>query len=304
MFQVLKDRLKAVNVLLFSLSLLIAAFVARDYLAYTLAPRRAAMPGASDAAPSEPDKDLLAYAPIAESAAFPSKTGRLVPIEPMDASGPSGSGTAVFADLKLLGTFVRGVKSFAIFEKTGSPQSVFKIGEKVFEAGLLKSVTLDKAVVSVGLRDVSFTIKDEPLPERSEAFPGSRGPTLEPGERPGPGGPSGPMSKRLGENDWVIDQGALVNSLSNISTVLTDARMTPKVANGAIEGFLVTEIKPRGVFDAVGLKNGDVLRRINGYAIDTPEKAVQVLSGLKGETRIELDIDRSGKKMNFHYEIR
>lgn len=112
------------------------------------------------------------------------------------------------------------------------------------------------------------------------------------------------MSKKLGENDWVIDQGALVNSLSNISTVLTDARMTPKVLNGAVEGFLVTEIKPRGVFDAVGLKNGDVLKRINGYAIDTPEKAVQVLSGLKGETRIELDIVRGGKKMNFHYEIR
>ncbi|MBI2412415.1 MAG: hypothetical protein HYV24_04310 [Deltaproteobacteria bacterium] len=303
MFQGIKDRLKAVNILLFALSLPLSAFVARDYLAYSLAPRRAAMPGTRDTAPSEPDRDLLAYAPIAESSAFPSKTGRLVAIESIEASGSAGA-PPVFADLRLLGTFVRGVKSFAIFEKTGSPQSVFKIGEKVFEAGPLKSVTLDKAVVSVGPRDVSFTIKDEPLPERSGALPTGAGPATEPGERPRPGGPRGPMSRKISENEWAIDQGALVNSLNNISTVLTDARMTPKVANGAVEGFLVTEIKPRGVFDAVGLKNGDVLKRINGFDIDTPEKAVQVLSGLKGETRMEIDLVRGGKNMNFHYEIR
>jgi general secretion pathway protein C len=88
-----------------------------------------------------------------------------------------------------------------------------------------------------------------------------------------------------------------------MSKVLSDARLTPVFTEGKAEGFRVTEIKPRGVFDAIGLRNGDILKRVNGYEMTTPEKAVQVLTALKGQRSIDLDVVRNGARMSFHYDI-
>ncbi len=111
-------------------------------------------------------------------------------------------------------------------------------------------------------------------------------------------------SKKTGENQWVINQEAVLNALDDMGSVLTAARMTPVVRDGAIEGFLVTEIKPRGIMDAIGLKNGDILKRVNGYEMTSPERAVQVLTALKGQTSFEIDIVRGGQNLSFHYEVR
>ena len=102
-------------------------------------------------------------------------------------------------------------------------------------------------------------------------------------------------SKKTGDNRWVISQKAVLNALDDMGSVLTSARLTPRVKNGVVEGFLVTEIKPRGIMDAVGLKNGDILKRVNGYEMTSPERAIQVLTALKGETSFDLDIVRNGR---------
>ncbi|MBI5748319.1 MAG: general secretion pathway protein GspC, partial [Nitrospinae bacterium] len=43
---------------------------------------------------------------------------------------------------------------------------------------------------------------------------------------------------------------------------------------------------------------------VNNYDIDTPERAIQVISGLKGETRVNLDLMRDGQRVSFNYQIR
>jgi len=47
-----------------------------------------------------------------------------------------------------------------------------------------------------------------------------------------------------------------------------------------------------------------VLLRINDFAIDSPEKAVQSLAALKGQTRLKLDLVRDGQPATFNYDIR
>ena len=60
----------------------------------------------------------------------------------------------------------------------------------------------------------------------------------------------------------------------------------------------------RGVFGMVGIKNGDVLLRINDFPIDSPEKAIQSFVSLKGQSRIKLDLIRDGKPQSLNYDIR
>lgn len=285
------SKIKLINALFILAIFPVLALFVKDYLALKYRPQKTAPPKASAVnLPVEPR--IEDYALIVEGRLFPSMADRLTPIEVVEA-GPASAG--VLSELKLIGTFA-GKDSFAVFERAGANQQAFKKGETVFDSGILKDVSAGSAVIRSGARDVTFTLEIE-RPEGVKTAP------PEP-ERSKGGGGGGGLSKKVSESAWVIDQNAVLNSLENMGSVLTDARMTPRVAKGAIQGFTVTEIKPRGVFDAIGLKNGDVLTRINGYDIDSPERAMQVLAGLRGATAIDLDLIRGGEKKSFHYDIR
>lgn len=296
------SKLKYINIILILALFPLTGLIAKDYLVLRYSPSKKEPPRqAAPAAAARPD--LQAYAPIVERAVFPSSVRELKRIDlvdSMDLKGGQGISSAL-SELKLLGIYSGSTTGYAVFEKAGAAQEVFKEGDKVFDAGVIKEIDAEKVIISTDSRDVNFSVFKEDIP------PGLSMMGAESKEESVPeqsiGAPSR-MSKKITEGEWVISQDAVVKSLENMSSVLTDARLTPRVSKGAIDGFLVTEIKPRGVFDAIGLENGDVLTRINGYEIDSPEKAVQVLSALKGETSIELDIIREGQKRSFHYDIR
>ncbi len=102
----------------------------------------------------------------------------------------------------------------------------------------------------------------------------------------------------------IIDQRALNAALDNIGQAMTDARLLPSLKDGKTEGFRVSEVKPKGVFAAVGLKNNDILVKINDFPIDSPEKAIQSFMTLKGQNRIKLDLIREGSPTTLTYDIR
>jgi len=107
-----------------------------------------------------------------------------------------------------------------------------------------------------------------------------------------------------GGGNYVIDQRALNAALDNIGQAMTDARLLPSVKDGKVEGFRASEVKPQGIFGTIGIKNGDVLLRMNDFPIDSPEKAIQSFASLKGQSRIKLDLIRDGQPTTFNYDIR
>jgi len=125
---------------------------------------------------------------------------------------------------------------------------------------------------------------------------------------PAPGSPAAPLPgmavTQMGAGSFVIDQKALNATLDNIGQAMTDARLLPSMKDGKVEGFRISEVKPAGVFGMIGIKNGDVLLRLNDFAIDSPEKAIQSMASLKGQTRLKLDLIRDGQPATFSYDIR
>jgi len=302
------EKLKYLNLALALLAFPLLGLLAKDLLVLKYRPPvKAPLPAVTAQAPLE--APFESYSPILEKGAFPSRARQLTKID-IIAEGAEGATHPVLAELRLLGTYA-GPSGYAVFEKTGSSeQDVFKPGQPVFDAGTLLSVEDGKASVSASGSEVTFTVFKEDVPQSLSSM-GESGEAAELPDTPdgqpqvqSSGGTGRKYTEKVSENSWVIDQKAVAESLSDMSRVMTDARLTPKVAGGAIQGFVVTEIKERGVFDAIGLRNGDVLTKINGYAIDSPEKAVQVLSALRGQTNIELDIVREGSPRSLHYTIR
>lgn len=288
--------LKFLNILLMLLIFPVSSLIVRNYLIYKYNPQEKEVIKSSVAVYKPVKNDIQSYAPIIENAAFPTSHSKLTPIDfSKDVSAEAIDINPTLSDnLYLRGTII-GQKNYAIFETKGDrKEGIFKVGESVFETGVLRNVVKDKALLLRGSKELSFDIDTENihvLPSPNQQSPQNYADLS-------------PMSKKVGEKDWIIDQRALFKAMEDMGQVLTDARLTPNVVEGKVEGFRITEIKHRGIFDAIGLKNGDVLIRVNNYDIDTPERAIQVISGLKGETRVNLDLMRDGQRVSFNYQIR
>jgi general secretion pathway protein C len=120
-----------------------------------------------------------------------------------------------------------------------------------------------------------------------------------------PGGPSASsFGKRTGESTYLIDQQRIQQALEKPDQLMTDARFIPNMVEGRQQGFVLRELKAGGIYQSLGLQNGDILLRINEYSISSPDTALQAITALKGIDRAQLDIIRNGSKTTMTYQIR
>ena len=286
------------NILFAVAILLLTARMLSDVATYKLGRFAATAQPASrqqQAAPlPQRNTTLQSYAVILEKGLFgPATRGVLTPTAaPLTKNTVQ---TTAESDLTLLGTVTGSARtSFVLIRKTGSNEErVFRLGERVFDLGTLNEVHKETAVVRSGTQTITLRTPTAPAETAKAAVPG------QPAQSPA----AGVVTAAPG-GSGIIDQRALNAALDNIGQAMTDARLLPSVKDGKVEGFRVSEVKPQGVFAAVGLKNGDVLMKINEFPIDSPEKAIQSFMTLKGQNRIKLDLLRDNAPTSLAYDIR
>lgn len=239
-------------------------------------------------------EDISSFAPILEQGLFGSASrGKLSILSPATPAQKQSAPTMNQGDMLLLGSALGSFReTFALIQKVATKEErVFRLGDRVFDAGQLVSVQKEFAEVLAGGKRIKIM---------SPTAPGAGQPEPVALAPPQTGG----LATQVGSGSYVIDQRALNAALDNIGQAMTDARMLPSVKDGKVEGFRVSEVKPKGIFGTIGLKNGDLLLRINDFPIDSPEKAIQSFASLKGQSRIKLDMIRDGQPSSFNYDIR
>lgn len=283
------------NIIFSLLILIVLARIMADVTSYKLG-KIGTGSGVGALAPAprqqQPIGDLKAAGPILDKGLFgPATRGVLQPIAP-----PTAKATApavVQTDLLLLGTAAGSMReSFILVRRISTGEErVFRIGDRVFDLGPLHAVRKETADVRNGSQVI--TLRTPLAPAESDKSSAAATQPVQQG-----------VVMATSGNSGIIDQRALNAALDNIGQAMTDARLLPSVKDGKVEGFKVSEVKPQGVFAAVGLKNGDVLLKINEFPIDSPEKAIQSFMTLKGQNRIKLDLVRDGAPTSLTYDIR
>jgi general secretion pathway protein C len=236
--------------------------------------------------PINQQKQLTDYSLILQNNPFGIRGGELRPLN------IAQTGRATQTNIILLGTVV-GPKnlSYGIFKDSSGIEDVFKIGESVFGLGNLYSVKYDKVLLRDGGRVVEIPLEDVKVREIRQSSTSSR--------------PfSSDFAHRIGRNSYIVDQRRVHEAISNPRQMMTDARLKPRVINGKEEGFVLSEVKPRGIYQNLGLRDGDILLRINEYDISNPERALQAFTALKGLDRVQIDLIRDGAKMTITYQIK
>lgn len=290
--------LTIINLLLGAAIIAIAASMTSERLAAKLGAALTPKAGRGEAvAPSLPKtEDLQFYGPILANGLFGRATqGQLTAVVNAPAAPVLAAPVTAPAELLLLGTAVGSFReTFALVRHTTkNEERVFRLGDLVFDAGRLAQVGREKAFIVVGGKKVELLTPMTP-------------PAAAAGQAPAGASPHGaaqPVAS-MGGGSFVIDQRALNHALENPAQAMTDARLLPSQKDGKVEGFRASEVKPSGLFAMIGIKNGDVLTRLNDFPIDSPDKALQSFIALKGQNRLKLDIVRDGQPQTLNYDIR
>jgi general secretion pathway protein C len=125
------------------------------------------------------------------------------------------------------------------------------------------------------------------------------------GVAPVPPPPSGGGDgvKQLSENNYSVSKKEIDKALNNLSELATQARIVPSFKNGVSNGFKLFSIVPDSLYSKIGVQNGDVIHKINGYEMNSPDKALEIYQKLRDATRIEIELERRGETVRKQYSI-
>ena len=283
--------LNIINILLGVAIIALLASVTTDSLSLRLAKVLQPKGGKVVSAPALPRiEDLPFYSPILVNGLF----GKAAqgPLTLITNAAP-GAPVAAPVDLLLLGTVVGSFReTFALVQNTTKKEErVFRLGDLVFDAGRLVEVAKERAFILINNKKVELlTPMTPPLSPSATAQASAANTTA--------------AVSNQGGGSYVIDQRALNQALDNPAQAMSDARLLPSQKDGKVEGFRASEVKPNGLFSMIGIKNGDVLLRLNDFPMDSPDKALQSFIALKGQNRLKLDLIRDGHPATFNYDIR
>lgn len=109
--------------------------------------------------------------------------------------------------------------------------------------------------------------------------------------------------RKVGEGKYEVGQGEVDKALNNLAELSTQARIVPAFEGGKTVGFKLFSIRPGSLYSKIGLQNGDVITRINGYEMSSPEKGLEIYGKLKDAKQVTVDMKRRGKPQTLDYSI-
>jgi len=86
---------------------------------------------------------------------------------------------------------------------------------------------------------------------------------------------------------------------TDFTKMLQDAKATPNIVDGALQGFLLENIKKFSVYWKAGLMPGDVVEEINGEYLSDTGQSIKLVQSLRSAKEVDVRVKREGKYLDF-----
>lgn len=187
--------------------------------------------------------------------------------------------------IALLGTVTGSEQNaFAVIEETDKrKQGLYKIGDSVQNA-TVKKILREKVVLTVGTKDEILTMEESAASRRDKG--------------------RGPSKSTARGSTITINRKDIQNSLKDINKLMSEVRIRPHFKDGQSDGLSVSRIKGGSIFSKLGLRNGDIVQKINGEPINSPDEVLALYEKLKSGSRVSLEVTRKGEPKTMNYRFR
>jgi general secretion pathway protein C len=176
----------------------------------------------------------------------------------------------------------------AVIEEIGKrKQGLYKVGDGIQNA-TVKMILNGKVVLSVGDKDEILSIED------SISSSSPRTAKISPVKASG----------AKASSTITVKRADVRRALRDINELMSQVFISPHFKDGAADGLEVTKIKRGSFFAGLGLKNGDVIQKINNKPIKSPDDAMAFYHRLKSGSRVSIEITRGQKPKTINYRFR
>jgi general secretion pathway protein C len=183
--------------------------------------------------------------------------------------------------LRLVGTLIasRQEWSMALLEETEESRTrSVRVGD----------VVAGHRIVQIERRRI--TLSDGTAQELLELEPGLPSPDL----------PDPSIATRTSGDD--VDYVPLVMTEQG-SEAMSVPRLIPIFTHGQFTGFRIFP-RPGSIYEQLGLKDGDIIRRVDDVVVDSPVRGLEMYARLRSATFVEIELERDGEVLYQRYQLR
>jgi general secretion pathway protein C len=109
---------------------------------------------------------------------------------------------------------------------------------------------------------------------------------------------------RVDPGTWRISRDLIMENFANVGSLSSQATVTPYFVQGQQQGFRLSQMRPGGLLQQIGMQEGDVLQTVNGLNLYTPQEALQAYHQLQTESTVRINILRNNRPATLTYELR
>lgn len=202
-------------------------------------------------------------------------------------SPPKENSLEPLENITLIGLAVNTPKIFALVKLNN--KSIILNNKTEEEGYIIKEIFDNKLVVLKGNREIYLDITDlskQPfavsnLQEKSSTNENSSSSSL----------------------NIKISRTEVEKNLKDINSMIKSVFVSPYYDKNDFVGYRLSRIGTDSIISKIGLKNGDVIVRINDESLENPQKMMELLSKISDVTALKIDIIRRLKKETLFLEI-
>ncbi len=110
--------------------------------------------------------------------------------------------------------------------------------------------------------------------------------------------------ERSGTNEFSVRRALVEQILENQAELMRTTRIMPHEEGGRVTGVQMFGLRPNTLLGRLGMQNGDILNRLNGLEIASPDRALEAYSRLRTADHITVSVTRGGQPVNIDFNIR
>jgi general secretion pathway protein C len=207
-------------------------------------------------------------------------TGEGAPPQAHSATEEGGMFSSPSLTLRLIGTTVFGEKSSAIIEdRAKKTRGVYRLRDAI--KGLtIAAIDNDSVTLTSDGRSFVLTLTPDSDRQDSDSF-----------------------FTKIDDNSWLVSADKAADMVSNIDQYAGQVIAFQHRVNGQAAGFKIRHLKEGNDFEKLGLKNNDIIKRVNGLEVNDLTDVLKAMYQLSDETEFTVEVEGDAGPRALNYNV-
>ena len=202
--------------------------------------------------------------------------------------------------IKVIGTIYLGGDNsvVSVREASYSQSDTYRVGDKIigYEDARIVAIEREQMVLdNAGSRECYKIDKSAKVASRTKGYQ----PSKKQQAKPKDSGDSDSGGAVVLDSEWVEKQLG-----PGFSQVLKSARLVPNLDGESINGFKIFAIKKGTLFNKIGLRNGDIIQKVNDTSLEQAEQGFALYQTFQEDQEIVFNIMRKNKPQTISVVIK